>query len=179
MLNDRRMQRIHLCSLVFLVACGANPPHHPETATRAPAPPPSSVVTDKTPQPVSPGLAVGANILAACKIDAKDLDRAPKFEFDSSQLTSEDAQILDQIAKCMTDGPLKDKHLKLIGRADPRGTTEYNFVLGANRAHQVLAYLEQHGVPQNRMGETSRGELDAQGNDEEGWRLDRRVDITL
>ena len=30
-----------------------------------------------------------------------------------------------------------------------------------------------------RMALTSRGALDATGNDEEGWRKDRRVDISL
>ena len=170
------MQRSIYILVLALAACADKPPSHPEThSSRAPA---TRSVIDKTPQPVSPSLAVGADILAACRIDPMDFDRAPKFEFDSSTLTSEDAQILDKIAACLTTGPLKDKSLRLVGRADPRGTTEYNFVLGAHRAHQVTAYLVQHGVSDNRLWETSRGELDAQGNDEEGWRLDRRVDIT-
>jgi hypothetical protein len=29
------------------------------------------------------------------------------------------------------------------------------------------------------MFDTSRGELDASGKDEQGWRLDRRVDVKL
>jgi peptidoglycan-associated lipoprotein len=67
----------------------------------------------------------------------------------------------------------------LVGRADPRGEGEYNMSLGAYRASAVKSYLGERGVEQQRMRETSRGALDATGQDEEGWREDRRVDITL
>src|SRR5258708_25341042 len=112
-----------------LSACADRPPQHPEASTRAPAPTRATRAfdADKTPKPVSPSLSVGADILALCKIDEMDVARAPKFDFDSSELTSEDAQILDKIADCMTSGPLKRRALKLVGRADPRGTVEYNF----------------------------------------------------
>jgi peptidoglycan-associated lipoprotein len=67
----------------------------------------------------------------------------------------------------------------LTGRADTRGTTEYNMTLGANRAHTVSQYLSSKGVESIRMKETSRGELDATGTDVLGQKQDRRVDITL
>jgi len=35
------------------------------------------------------------------------------------------------------------------------------------------------GVDNERMGDSSKGELGATGKDENGWRRDRRVDITL
>jgi peptidoglycan-associated lipoprotein len=35
------------------------------------------------------------------------------------------------------------------------------------------------GVAQDKMHDTSRGELDATGTDEAGWRRDRRVDVKL
>jgi len=51
--------------------------------------------------------------------------------------------------------------------------------LGAYRASAVRGYLNDKGVEQNRMRETSRGAIDAVGTEEVGWREDRRVDITL
>ncbi len=74
---------------------------------------------------------------------------------------------------------MKGRKLLLVGRADPRGETEYNMVLGQNRADTVRDYLLHLGVAYEKLGGTTRGELDAEGKDEDGWKLDRRVDILL
>ena len=51
--------------------------------------------------------------------------------------------------------------------------------LGESRASSVHRYMVDLGVGKERMTATSRGEMDATGTDEEGWRKDRRVDIEL
>jgi peptidoglycan-associated lipoprotein len=79
----------------------------------------------------------------------------------------------------MTTGPLKEKNVELIGRADPRGEAEYNMNLGAIRADAVKHYLAQLGIGGSRLTTTSRGSLDAQGHDEATWATDRRVDLSL
>jgi peptidoglycan-associated lipoprotein len=125
------------------------------------------------------GVNVSADILAACKIQLDNVGRAPKFDFDDAELLPEDRDVLEQVAKCVTTGPLKGRHLSLVGRCDPRGEVEYNMVLGDFRAESVHDYLAKLGVDPTQMAKTSRGELDAQGKDEDGWRTDRRVDISL
>jgi peptidoglycan-associated lipoprotein len=129
----------------------------------------------------SQGLTVSDAIAAACGIaprpDKKTV--APAFDFDSAALDQQDRELLAQIAKCLTDGPLKGKGVALIGRADPRGEQEYNMTLGVSRADAVKRYLVDLGVGRERMRATSRGELDAVGTNEEGWAKDRRVDIEL
>jgi peptidoglycan-associated lipoprotein len=122
-------------------------------------------------------VSISGEIMAACNINS--VDRAPKFDFDQSVLQEQDRGVLAQVAKCFTTGPLKGRSLKLIGRADPRGEVEYNFVLGEHRAGGVESYLAQLGVSGGKMIETSRGKLDANGSDEAGWQRDRRVDLTL
>ena len=87
--------------------------------------------------------------------------------------------MLAQIAKCFTTGPLAGRNVRLVGHTDPRGEPEYNMTLGAFRADATAHYLEQLGVTAARIHETSRGELDASGNDEAGWQRDRRVDVEL
>jgi len=52
-------------------------------------------------------------------------------------------------------------------------------VLGDHRADAVHIYLARLGVGTNRMSKTSRGELDAEGQDDDSWQRDRRVDIAL
>ena len=87
--------------------------------------------------------------------------------------------MLDQLATCLTSGPLKGKPVSLIGRADPRGTEEYNLGLSSRRAHSVGEYLGRLGVGEHQLAELPRGALDATGTDEAGWAQDRRVDVQL
>jgi peptidoglycan-associated lipoprotein len=122
---------------------------------------------------------VDAELMKACAIRFDNVARAPKFDFDDYELLPADRDVLAQVAKCVTTGPLAGKKLALVGRADPRGTTEYNMVLGENRSGTVSSYLEHLGVGKDVMTSTSRGELDSDGVDELTWAKDRRVDILL
>lgn len=124
-------------------------------------------------------VAVADDIMKACKIHLESIERAPKFDFDDADLLPEDRDVLEQIAKCVTTGPLKGRGLSLVGRCDPRGEVEYNMVLGDYRAESVHDYLARLGVDPNAMAKTTRGDLDAEGKDEDSWQKDRRVDISL
>ena len=124
-------------------------------------------------------ISVSGDIAQACKINFDSVDRAPKFNFDDSSLAPQDKSVLQQVATCVTTGPLKGRSLKLVGRADPRGEVEYNFALGEHRAGAVESYLAQLGVKKSAVIESSRGKLDATGTDEASWQRDRRVDISL
>lgn len=128
---------------------------------------------------VSPSLGVSNEIAKECALHLGELERSPKFDFDETALLPGDRDTLDQIGKCLTTGPLKGRVVKLIGRADPRGTVDYNLALGARRASSVASYLKHLGVGAEHLRETSRGELDATGTDEASWQADRRVDIVL
>lgn len=163
--------------IAALAACAHEPP--PQTPSAAVAAPPSASTsaTTVTTQGKDPAVNVSKDILDACNITIPD--RAPKFDFDSSNLSSSEKEILDQVAKCLTSGPLQGKSVRLTGRADPRGEQEYNMDLGENRATSVRKYLAGLGVADTRMAISSRGALDATGTDEAGWLKDRRVDVTL
>jgi peptidoglycan-associated lipoprotein len=150
------------CFLVSLAGCAhARPPV--EATTAAP-----SALRDVT---------VSNDIRKICKIE--DTERTPRFDFDSSDLSGADRDVLAQVARCMTMGPLRGHAVQLIGRADPRGEAEYNMTLGDSRAGHVDQYLVHLGVDAMQMTTTSRGELDATGTDEPSWQRDRRVDMRL
>ena len=177
---------------IAAAACSKDTVKPPVAAT---PPPPARVVAEKpveqpkvdeprVAQAVTDMLGLDSEIVRVCNlhVDAQQpivKDEAPHFDFDESSLSNQDTTILQQVARCLTTGPLAGRHLQLIGRADARGTTEYNFVLGATRASAVGKFLEQQGVESLRMNQTSRGELDAKGTDETSMREDRRVDIML
>jgi peptidoglycan-associated lipoprotein len=122
---------------------------------------------------------VDDDIIKACNLKFENIEDAPKFDYDQEALTPGEKSVLEAIAKCLTTGPLKGRAVDLVGRADPRGETEYNMTLGAKRARSVHTFLGGLGVPGDKLRDTSRGELDAKGTDEEGWRKDRRVDVRL
>ncbi len=157
-----------------LSACGNDPPPPAQApvATNGDTAKPAA-----KPRKSDQDVSLSKNIKDVCKID--DSDRAPKFDFDSSDLSSDDREVLKQVAVCMTTGPLKGKSVELVGRADNRGEQEYNMTLGESRATKAIKFLVSLGVEQGRMKETSRGALDATGNDEEGWAKDRRVDVRI
>ncbi len=168
-------------ALVLVAAIGCSKDKKPKTTpeetpvAEKPSVTPETVQQDEV---VSPGLAISGDILKACGITALK-SANPKFDYDQDELTEDDRTILGQIATCLTTGPLKGKTVALIGRADPRGTEEYNLGLGSRRSHSVSQYLGRLGVAQTQLGVTTRGALDAMGTDESGWKEDRRVDIQL
>ena len=159
---------------VVAVACGGNNKKEAQ-APQAPAP------TQVTKAEVKPqeGLAISEDITKACNLKIGPVEEAPKFDYDSADLTPHERDVLAEVAKCLTTGPLAGKSVELVGRADPRGEMEYNMALGARRAKTVHGYMSQLGVAGDKMKLTSRGELDATGKDEAGWKLDRRVDVKL
>jgi peptidoglycan-associated lipoprotein len=99
------------------------------------------------------------------------------FGFDQATLTSEGTAQLNTNAECLKSAKATGRSVDLVGRADPRGTTEYNMALSDRRSQAVRDYLQRLGVDANRMNKIPRGALDASGTDEASWAKDRRVDF--
>lgn len=139
--------------------------------------PQTPIAPEEATRPASPSIAVSEDVLRDCQLNLGVIGKAPKFEFDKSELMPADIDVLNQIAACFTTGPLRGASLQLVGRADPRGTLSYNDALGLRRAQQVASFLRQLGVGADRIEETSRGKREAIGTDEASWAVDRRVDV--
>ncbi|HEY4241099.1 MAG TPA: OmpA family protein [Kofleriaceae bacterium] len=167
-----------------LAACSHNKKpeaKEPEETAQKPVSPPPKGEAPKVDQDklVSGGIALSDDIMQACGITGSAQASNPTFDYDKEDLSPEDRNVLDKIATCLTTGALKGKAVLLIGRADPRGTEEYNLGLGSRRSNSVNQYLVHLGVPQPQLAGTTRGALDATGTDEEGYKKDRRVDIQM
>jgi peptidoglycan-associated lipoprotein len=122
---------------------------------------------------------VSDDLANQCNLRFTSIENTPKFGVDEAELLPADRNLLEQVAQCLIRGPLQGRSVQLVGRADPRGTDEYNLGLGTRRAESVRTYLERLGVPTGRLSPTTRGELDARGTDQASWQRDRRVDINL
>jgi outer membrane protein OmpA-like peptidoglycan-associated protein len=100
----------------------------------------------------------------------------PRFAFDSARLARVDARTVRGLSLCMKDGPLARRDIVLVGRADSRGTDEYNERLGLRRAEAVKLALMKTGIPSERIAVASLGKQDAVVP-ARAW--DRRVDVAL
>lgn len=168
-----------LATVSLATGCGHEQTKPAVVATSSAVPPAMSLA------PASPGKSNSTIYLSdrfrqMCNITTMESAKAaPKFDFDQNAILPEDRDVLAQVAQCLTTGPLKGRSVKMVGRADPRGTTDYNMALGERRANAVLKYLTGLGVASSQLSETSRGALDATGNTDAAWKLDRRVDVDL
>lgn len=157
-----------LCSCAKPKDAASPPNQEAETVLQTaekPVPPPDAEGT----------IQISRTIKKACGLS----DSEAHFSYDSSTVRDSDSSILNKVAVCFVTGPLSGEKMNLVGRADPRGEPEYNVVLGGSRSENVKLHLVSQGMNADSILATSRGELDATGDDEAGWREDRRVDVRL
>jgi peptidoglycan-associated lipoprotein len=98
------------------------------------------------------------------------------FDFDSSNLSSAARNEIQSNVECMREKGIESMHL--TGYTDPQGTEEYNLALGDRRARSVMEYMTSLGVDSASLSASSMGEEMAEGEDESGWRRDRKVTFT-
>lgn len=101
------------------------------------------------------------------------------FEFDRAQLTDQDRQKLQTLAKALKAHPAA--RIRVAGNCDELGTVEYNLALGQRRAEVARKYLVDLGVDGSRVETISYGEEHpvASGHDAEAHAANRRDDAEL
>jgi len=103
-------------------------------------------------------------------------DDSVKFPADSSKLSPEAQQRLSDFAdKLKNDN--RNVYLEIQGHTDSRGPDSRNQRLGEERAEAVRLFMNQHGVPLNRMSTISYGKKDpvADNKSRTGRAQNRRV----
>lgn len=98
-----------------------------------------------------------------------------RFGFNSSEVTAEARAVAQQNAELLRSNP--QVKVQLEGHCDERGTNEYNFALGAERARAVRDLLLSYGIAPDRLETISYGEEVplAQSSSEDAWAQNRRV----
>jgi len=107
-------------------------------------------------------------------------DDSVKFPVDSSKLSPEAQQRLSDFAdKLKTDN--RNVYVEIQGHTDSRGPDSINSRLGEERAEAVRLYMNQHGVPLNRMATISYGKQDPVANNKTrtGRAQNRRVVLVV
>jgi outer membrane protein OmpA-like peptidoglycan-associated protein len=103
-------------------------------------------------------------------------DDSVKFPSDSSKLSPEAQQRLSDFAdKLKSDN--RNVYVEIQGHTDARGSDALNQRLGEARAEAVRLFMNQHGVPLNRMSTISYGKADpvADNKTRAGRAQNRRV----
>ena len=100
------------------------------------------------------------------------------FKYDSAELSDNGKAVVENIAECVTDGPLKGAELVVVGSTDPAGTDQYNMKLGMSRAESVEKALAKNGVAKTRVTTVSLGEVKATASPDT-WPKDRQVRVEV
>jgi len=121
------------------------------TVNVAEAPPPPPVTT-----PMRPGSGAGGRSTLPSRIESlQDVF----FDYDQSEVRPDQQAVLQQDAAALkavlADFP--NATIKVEGHCDERGSAEYNLGLGDRRATSVKEYLQQLGVPADRLETISYG----------------------
>lgn len=137
-----------------------------------PPPPPPSVVKPEEER------AEDANVTPFAAEPTASL-KTVYFDFDSVAFSPEAIQVLEANLEWLKAHP--DQEIVLSGHCDERGTTEYNMALGDKRARKVSQYLQQANIQEKRIEIVSLGSESPASfrRDEEGYRLNRRVEFSL
>jgi outer membrane protein OmpA-like peptidoglycan-associated protein len=101
------------------------------------------------------------------------------FEQSSPKLKEASFQELDQVADFLKNNPAVS--IKLAGHTDNRGDRKLNLKLSKDRVAEVKKYLIMKGIDAGRItGQGYGGSKPiARGNNEEAWKLNRRVEFTI
>lgn len=101
------------------------------------------------------------------------------FEYDKYNVRDEDKPLLGKNAKWLGINP--NVRIQIEGHADERGETEYNLALGDKRAKSVEKYLNDLGIPNDRISTVSFGEEKPAdtGHDEGAWSKNRRAEFKI
>jgi len=109
---------------------------------------------------------------------AENLQAVVYFGFDSSEITSQAASVLNQHAGLLSSNPAAG--VVIAGHTDERGSREYNIALGERRAQAARNYLAAQGVAVNNIRVISYGEERpaATGNTEDAYAQNRRAELS-
>ncbi len=156
--------------LVFLLAACSNP--------TVPDPEPTETVgSDDAVTDTYDDASLGGGEDVPYDPSAEELAHVIFFDFDSSELRSEDTDIVARHAMQLAqNGGMR---VRLEGHADERGSREYNIGLGERRSQSVRRMLLIQGASSDQIATVSFGEERpaAFGGNEDAYQQNRRVEI--
>jgi outer membrane protein OmpA-like peptidoglycan-associated protein len=106
------------------------------------------------------------------------IDLSVEFEFDSSKLTQQAEQQLEELQKALVDERMQSFAFEVVGHTDGKGDEEYNERLSLARAAEVRDFLSSRGVDRSRLVIDGKGEYELLYPHLPNDGRNRRVEIT-
>ena len=120
------------------------------------------------------GVAVEPAILRACNIV-----RTSSFvAFDPTDRRIDVYPLLRQLVRCLDDGPLAGKRIRLLSYPEPAASAAALEPFGGSRASALARFLSDYGVDPSRI-DIAVARPGQASTDERGWAWYRRVDVQL
>jgi len=144
------------------------PPPPPEPAKPEPAPEP-----EPAPPPPPPPR-------AEAKAELIELSETVQFETESAVLLDRSKQLLDDVAREMSDHP-EIRKVQIEGHTDSTASNRHNLKLSKDRIASVRSYLVGKGIEPNRLSIKAFGETKpiASNKTEDGRAKNRRVEFRI
>ena len=158
----------------------------PQAAKPAPTAPPASaapvVPVPSTPQVPSAGLAPEAppaDEQRRVRSEKVTLDTDTYFDFDKATLKLEGRTKLDELANRLSG--MRLEVVVATGHTDATGPKTYNQKLSIRRAQAVKTFLEEKGLPVDKIFTTGKGETQPVSSNKtrEGRARNRRVEVEV
>lgn len=152
----------------------------PESTKPAPAP---VVPTPSAPSAPSAGLApddsTAAEAQQGVRSEKVTLDTDTYFDFDKATLKPEGRRRLDELAQRLSG--MRLEVVVATGHTDSIGTKSYNQGLSMRRAQAVKAFMEEKGLPVDKIFITGKGETQpvASNKSRDGRAKNRRVEVEV
>ena len=138
---------------------------------------PKGVTVDAAGCPIVAGVVVETVVVKEETIVVRDVH----FEFNSAKLTAADKDKLNVIAARLKKDAA-NAQLKVTGYTDSVGSDSYNLKLSKERAHSVVEYLIDSGIPRSQfVSVAGAGESNpiASNHTPEGRAQNRRTEIQI
>jgi len=99
------------------------------------------------------------------------------FGYDSAGIETADTTLLGVVLERLKQNPTV--RLQITGYCDPRGSEQYNYRLGLDRAKAVQEWLATRGIAATRLAIRSLGSSTAKVGDTKQYRVERRCEFGL
>lgn len=121
----------------------------------------------------------GIGIVGASSAQRSKASMQVGFDFGKAQVLQRDVPKLDRLADALKSDSLRDYRYQVIGHTDGVGPMALNMKLSRERADAVVAYLQQQGIPAERLTADGRGPSELIDPQRPDAAENRRVEVRL
>ena len=140
----------------------------------------STLAVSGTPPPPAPVAEAKAPPRVEVRDNKIEIHEKIQFDFDKATIKPASFDLMNEIASVIAKNP-QIKRLRIEGHASSEGDAKHNKTLSDGRAHAVMKYLTDHGIPPLELVAAGYGSDRpiADNTTEDGREKNRRVEFVI